>query len=124
MGLRETFQKAAQTAFVAVGDVPETAYYYQHGSTAYDASAGVTSVTTLMYLVSMVFTRYKKEQVDNENILNSDVLALIPQANLSAVPTVHDFIRRVEASVSVEYAVVDYQQDPAAALWKFQLRKP
>jgi len=124
MGLRDTFSKAAQTVFTAAGDIVEDAYYYSRGSTSYNASSGTTSVTDSRYLVSMIFSHYAAAQVDNVNVLNTDLLGLIPQANLPPVPTLHDMIRRIEAGASVEYAVLNIQQDAAAATLTFQLRKP
>jgi hypothetical protein len=124
MGLRETLSNAAKTAFTATGDIPESVSYYTRGSVIYDASAGTTSVTDTRYLVSMIFVGYSQSEIDNANILNSDVKGLIPQANLSAVPSMHDYVRRIISGTSVEYSVLNIEEDPAAAIWKFQLRKP
>lgn len=127
MGLRETLSNAAKTAFVAVGDIPETAYYYQEGmsSTSYDISTGtVSTVTGSPYIVSMVFVRYTQSEVQNEHIEPADMMGLIPQANISAIPVIDDHLYRVEAGASVRYDIIDRQQDPASALWKLQLRKP
>jgi hypothetical protein len=127
MGLRDTLTNAAKTAFVATGDIPETAYYYQdtYTSTAYDISTGVVSTTSASpYVVSMIFVQYSQKERESENIEPADMKGLIPQANISAVPAIDDHLYRVEAGASVRYDVIDREQDPAAALWKLQLRKP
>lgn len=124
MGLRETLSKGAQTAFTAAGDVPESATYYQIGSTSYDVSSGVASVPTTSYVASFIFTSYKNYELNNEHIEPADVKGIIPQANISALPVIDDYLFRVEAGASVRYDVVAVEKDPADALWKLQLRKP
>lgn len=124
MGLRDTLSKAAQTAFTAAGDVPVTTYYYQTGSTVYDASTGTTSTGTSQYVVSMIFSRFSTGEILDESVLPSDQLGLIPQANISTIPQVDDYLMAIESGVSARYDVIGIQQDPASALWKLQLRKP
>lgn len=124
MGLRETLSKGAQTAFIAAGDVPELAYYYQTGSSVYDVSAGTVSATTSQYLASFIFTAYSNKELENENIEPADVKAIIPQANISVVPVIDDYLYRIEFGASVRYDVIRRDRDPADAIWKLQLRKP
>jgi len=124
MGLKDTFQKAAQTAFTAAGDVVEDGWYYSLVSTRYDVSAGYVSAYQNQYLISAIFTQFKKEKIDNEKILPTDLLMLIPQRNMTPHPKPNDVVQRLEQETSVVYEVIDYQQDPAGALYKIQLRKP
>lgn len=124
MGLRDVFRTAAQTAAAAFGDVFSSVQYTTMGSTVYDASAGVASTTSTDYVVSMVFTTYSQFEIDGTKILPTDVKALIPQVNLTPTPTMNDEVMRIEAGASVFYEIVNIQQDPAGALWEFQLRKP
>lgn len=125
MGLRETFTNAAKTVFTAVGDIPEACTYYSRGADAYDASTGVVSTTVSTVVANFVFFNYNKSQIDGEHVEPADVKATIPQANISSiVPNVDDYLMRIEAGASVRYDVVGVEQDPAAALWNLQVRKP
>ena len=124
MGLRDTFQKAGATIFAAVDDVKETAYFYNIGSTIYDASAGVASVTESRYIVSAVFLNYKKSEVDDNKIKPTDLKALMLQTDGVFEPTMNDRLKRIEAGSSVLYEVKNVEQDPVGALWTLQLRKP
>ncbi len=123
MGLRDTFKKAAQTAFQAAGDVKETAYYYQRGSVVYNVSTGIASATDSQYVVSMIFSNYNQREIDNESILPTDVRGMIPQNKMTPTPKMDDYIRRVESGSSVTYEIRNIVTDPAGALWEFQLRK-
>lgn len=124
MGLRETLSKAAQTAIVATGDIPVTTYFYSIGSTTYDTSTGVASVGSTVYVVSMIFTRFNTNEIMDENIEPTDQKGIIPQANISVIPKIDDYLQIVESGVSVRYDVVGKQKDPADAIWKLQLRRP
>ena len=122
--LREAFRNAALAVFNAAGDVIEDSWFYSIGSTVYDASSGVSSATSKMQVVSMLFSAYDDRNIDGTNVLPTDMLGTIPQTSLYPRPTVDDEVQRLEAETSVLYAVVDVKQDPAGAIWKIQLRKP
>jgi hypothetical protein len=125
MGIRDVFSKGAQTIFAAVGDVPETAYYYVHASAVYDVSSGTVSTGASAVVTTMVFENYTNMDVANKNVKPTDLKATIPQAYLSAIyPDTRDHVQKIEAGVSVRYDVIDIGQDPAGATWEFQLRKP
>jgi len=125
MGLRDTFAKAAQTIFTAVGDIKTTAYYYAHATATYDVSSGTVSTGTSLVVTSMIFENFSQREIMNESIEPTDVKGTIPQAYLSGiVPSIKDHVQVIEAGVSVRYDVVHKKQDPASATWELQLRKP
>jgi len=125
MGLRNTFSKAAQTIFTAIGDVPPTVYYYAHATAVYDVSSGTVSTGAGVTVTTMVFENYKQTDLRNANVEPTDVKGTIPQAYISGiVPSVKDHIQTVEAGASVRYDIIDKMQDPAGATWELQLRKP
>lgn len=124
MGFRNLFSNAAKTAFTAFGDVPETTYYYAHGSAVYDASSGTVSTGTTQVVVSMIFEQYDQRDVDNANIEPTDLRGMIPQENLSVIPDTRDHIVRIDAGVSTQFDIQNIAQDPAAAMWMLQLRRP
>jgi len=125
MGLKSVFSNAAQTAFAAAGDVPASARFEMVGSSVYDASSGVTSALSSSIMTTMLFSNFSRAQIDNENVLPTDVRALLPQAYISGiVPATDNRVHKVEAGASTEYTVIEYGQDPAGATWWLQLRKP
>jgi len=124
MGLKSVFQKAAQTAFTAAGDVAASATYAAHGSAITNTSAGTASVPITRYMVSMIFDMYKEREIINSEIRPTDLKGSIPQLNLTPVPAIGDDIRKVEAGATAVYEIINIKTDPADALWEFQLRKP
>jgi hypothetical protein len=125
MGLRDVFANAAETIFIAAGDVPITTYYYAHATAVYDVSSGVVSTGVSLTVTSFIFENYKQIDVENKNIEPTDLKGTIPQARLAGVvPSVKDHIQIVEAGASVRYDVVNKKQDPAQATWELQFRKP
>ena len=123
MGLRDLVQKTVRTAMLAVGDIAEDAYYYQYSSANYDASSGVVSAGVTGSLVSMVFHAYEKREIDNVNILPTDLKGIVDQLRFGIAPTNNDYVYKIESGVSVKYEVQGFTEDPAAAHFEFHLRK-
>ena len=123
MGLKDTFKAAAETTAQAFGDVFTSAVYEAEATTVYDVSAGTTSIVSSRYLVSMLFSKYKSMEIDGSMVKPTDIKGIIPQNNLTPAPDLNDRVIRVEAGASVVYEIRNIQQDPADAIWKFQLRK-
>lgn len=123
MGLKDTFKRAAVTAFNAFDDIPEEVSFQTYASSDYNVSTGVASAYAQRTLSTMVFTRYKEHQIDGERIQFNDVMGLTPQNKLPIRPKKDDKVHRIENEQSVVYDILDIHEDPAAATWKFQLRK-
>jgi hypothetical protein len=122
MGMREAFKKAAQVAFIAVGNVKETVIYRSKtsASTSYDPDTGVTTDSYTDYSVAMIINKSQATQIDNRVILENDYDAMIPVDNLTSTPKLHDQIIRNTTDIC---DIVWFHVDAAAALWTFQIRK-
>jgi hypothetical protein len=121
MGLQETFQKAAQTAVTAFGDVGVSTNYESLASTTYNASSGVNATTyTTVGGVTVIFDVFKLVQSDGTPVVSEDKKALIPQKSVSTItPKTEDRI----VVGGVIWHVVDVATDPAEALWELRVRK-
>ena len=121
MGLRRVMDKAAGAAMKAVGNVPASANYMSVSSTTtYDASSGTTTLsTTDVNGIKAIITGFKVAEIDGERIRTEDRTAVVVGASISTVaPKVQD---RMKIDGSTFY-VIDFQTDPAEAIWKFHIR--
>jgi len=123
MGLRDTFKNAAQTALSAAGDVVENAHLYQEGSSVHNVSSGTVSTIDSRYLLSAIFSKYKAYEIVGSHIQPHDLKATLAQKGFSPIPTVNDYVVRIEDNCSTRYDVVDVKQDAAGATWNLQIRK-
>lgn len=124
MGLKNTFQTAAQTVLAAFGDVGETASLFKASSdkpvynplTASPATAGTS------YTISQVmYYNFAVKQIDNEKVLPTDEIAMIPSLNITVIPEVDDIITKADTS---EWKIVNLlPTDPAKALWLCHIRR-
>jgi hypothetical protein len=123
MGLANTIQKAAQTAFKAIGDIPLTCTYTSVGASIYDPQTGGYDSTDTPYTgLKIVFEDFNPKEVNDAGgaILATDRKASIPNINLTPTPKITDFITD---SDSVQWSIKDVLIDPARALWLFQVRR-
>jgi len=122
MGLKEAFKKAAQSAFVAAGNIRETVSYRSKtaASASYDPIEGVITDAYTDYSVAMIINKSRSVQNDNRAILENDDDAMIPVDNLTPAPKLHDQIVRNTTEI---WDIVWFKTDPALALWTFQIRK-
>lgn len=123
MGLDAVFQNAARTAFGVFKDVVTSVRYETVATTTYDASSGVVSAHGFAGIVSVIFSKYRRQQVDGDRIKPQDVKVLVLPDQLPAVPRADDKFHVVEANCSVTYRILDSSVDPATALYIMQARK-
>jgi len=121
MGLRETFQTAAQTIVTAAGNVAVSTNYESLTSATYDSSAGTNAaVFATVGGVSVIFEAFTLRAPDGSLITTEDKKALIPALSLPSVtPEAKD--RIIEAGAI--WRVVESKIDPAGALWELRVRK-
>ena len=121
MSIKSVFKSAAQTIFTAFGDIPLSSTYTSVGKKELRVHTGkVTSTDTDYTSVNIIYTKYSKSEIDGVNILSSHVKALIPFENLTPTPKKSDKITDSNGEV---WGVVDWNKDPADALWIIQLEK-
>lgn len=123
MGLADIVQKAAKTAFKAIGDIPLTCTYTDKGMPVYDPASGTYSSSDTDYTgLKFVFENYEANEVSASGgvILTTDQKASIPNLNLTPTPQIKDLITD---SDSVVWVIENIKTDPAKALWIFQVRR-
>jgi len=123
MGLADVIQKAAKTAFKAIGDVPLTCTYTSKGTPVYVPATGAyTSTDTDYASLSILFEDYTAQEITEAGgvILNTDQKASIPNLNLTPTPKITDYITD---SNSQKWTVENVKIDPARALYIFQARR-
>ncbi len=123
MGLSSTVQKAAQTAFKAIGDIPLTCTYTSLGTQTYDATYGdFYSQNTDYSNLKIVFEDFNPMKVADSGgaILATDKKLSIPQLSLTPTPKLSDYITDSDGFV---WRIKDILTDPARALWLFQARR-
>ena len=123
MGLAETVQSAAKTAFVAIGNIPLTCTYTSKGTPVYNTTTGAyTSTDTDYNGLSILFEDYSAREITEAGgaILSTDQRASIPNVNLTPTPKITDYITDSNSQKwTVELALID----PARALWVLQCRR-
>ena len=123
MGLAETVQSAAKTAFVAIGNIPLTCTYTSKGTPVYNTTTGAyTSTDTDYNGLSILFEDYSAREITEAGgaILSTDQRASIPNVNLTPTPKITDYITD---SNSQKWIVEEALIDPARALWILQCRR-
>ena len=123
MGLAETVQSAAKTAFVAIGNIPLTCTYTSKGTPVYNTTTGAYTSTDTDYTgLSILFEDYSAREITEAGgaILSTDQRASIPNVNLTPTPKITDYITDSNSQKwTVELALID----PARALWVLQCRR-
>ena len=133
MGFREMAANIAVTAFNTFGNVQQACTYRSKTSASptYTPSSGEVVDTYTDIPTTMIFTSFRSDEISNpgSNITNEDTLneirktdmkAIVPSRRLPVTPKMNDIV--ILSSESWE--VISVKQDPAGALWTFQLRKP
>jgi len=123
MGLKEAFQNAAVAAFNAAGNIKTSVTYRSKTNInpSFEPSTGTITDSYTDYTdVEFIFLKYEVKEIDGKSILRNDRKAIIPVTNLTPTPKRDDII----LLSSIPWNVVEFNTDPADALWEFQLRKP
>ena len=127
MGLANTIQSAAKTAFKAIGNVAITCTYTSKGTQTYNVTTGLYTSTDTTYPTAgqpdlkFLFEDYSSAELADQNILSTDQKATIPQLNLTPTPKKTDYLTDDN---SVVWQIEGIGQDSARATWVLQVRKP
>jgi len=133
MGFREMAANIAVTAFNTFGNVQQACTYRSKTSAtpSYTPSTGAVVDTFTDIPTTMIFTSFRADEITNpgssfttEDIVNevrkTDMKAIVPSQRLPVTPKMNDVV-----ILNLElWEVFSVKQDPAGALWTFQLRKP
>ena len=123
MGLADVVQKAAQTAFKVIGNIPLTCTYSSKGVSVYNPATGAYTSTDTDYAgLSILFEDYTVQEITEAGgvILSTDQKASIPNLNLIPTPKITDYI--IDSN-SQKWTVENVKIDPARALWIMQVRR-
>lgn len=120
MGLRETFQKAAQTAMNVAGNVAIPVIYREMTNDAgYDPSTGIVTEYEVAYKVNMLFDLNLSDDIKNVAIDQNEKIGYIAVSDLEPTPKVDD---RIEIDY-IDWTVTEVMTDPADALWILKIKK-
>jgi len=119
MGLKEAFQKAAAAAFNAAGNVKIAITYSSVPNPTYVPATGVVTEAETDYSVNAIREEYKSKEIDNVNIKPKDIKFLILYEDLTIILSTKDYV----TIGATRWNVVDWEIDPADALWTIQVRQ-
>lgn len=119
MGLKETIQRAAQTAIEATGNIPVASTYISKGVPSYDAETGEVIEVVNTQTVNVIVETYKSKEVDGVNIKDKDRKLLIAKLDLTVTPAEDDSV----VMNGNKWNIITFEIDPAEALWVIQVRR-
>jgi len=122
MGIGTTVQTAVQAAFDILDDMLTTVTYRSKssGSATYNTTTGAVSESYTSYSVAGLLVRYQSQEIDNVVIQPTDQKLLVPALDLAVVPKLNDVV----VIGSVNWQVMNFSKDPAAAMYIIQIRLP
>lgn len=122
MGLKETFQNAAEAIITGFGNVANTSLaYHSLGTYAYNATTGgqTESGGTDITIIA-IYDEIESEELQDRPIKMTDRKLLVANNDISVTPKVSDYV----TISSVNWNVIDLATDPAEALYTLFVRKP
>ena len=131
MGLREAFQKAAQATVKAFGNVPIVVTYTVYGTKTYDPETEIVTTPETDYTgIKMFFSSYsEKELAADENILPTDIKAILAAQDLAGVQISPNNTVTVTSAASITirsgdtFSVIgEPRTDAAEAVYEIHLR--
>ena len=103
-------------------DIQKLATYQSCATPSYDPATGaITSPTTVYPDIPVIFTSFKRIEIDGEAIRAEDQKVLIATQDLIPTPTVNDTIIAANGTL---WSVMGIRTDPAGAAWVLQVRRP
>lgn len=131
-GIRGIFKSAAKTITTAFGNVPLTVTY-SRSTTTYNATTNTEDTTTTNYPnLKMFFMEVVEEQTGKavssfKDVKPTDVIGSIPVDNLNLIPYNTDIVTVTSPATETAYynktfKVLDYNTDPAEAMYQIHLR--
>ena len=121
MGLKETFQNAAESIIDAFGNVATTSLaYHSLGTFSYNATTGAnTESGDTDTTIKTIFDEINSSEIQDRDILATDRKLLVANKDISVTPKVGDYV----TISSDKWNVVDWVTDPAEALYEIFIRR-
>lgn len=122
MGFADLAKNLAVAGFKIAGNILITCTYTSKGTQTYNPATGLYTGSDTSYSgLKFLFEDYSSQEIDDQNILRTDMKASIPQLSLTPTPKKQDYLTD---SDSVVWQVEGIGKDPARAMWVLQVRKP
>ena len=121
MGLKETFQNAAESLIAAFGNVAATGLsYHSLGTFSYNTTTGAQTETGgSTVTITAIYDAVQSEEIQDRDIRMTDRKLLVANNDISVTPKVGDYV----TIDSIRFNVVDYKTDPAEALYEIFVRR-
>jgi hypothetical protein len=120
MGLKETFQNAAEVIVNGFGNVANSLSYHSLGTFSYAPTTGaLTESGDSDVTITAIYDEIKSEEIQDRNIKMTDRKLLVANNDISVTPKVNDYV----TIDGVQYNVVDFISDPAEALYEIYVRR-
>ena len=114
MGLKETFQNAAEQIVTSFGNVASTLAYHSLGTFSYNTTTGVnTESGSSDVSIKAISDEIKSEEIQDRPAKMTDRKLLVANNDISVTPKVGDYV----TIGGNRFNVVDYKVDPAEALY-------
>lgn len=123
MGLRSVIQRAVQTAFVAVGDIPVSVDYKEFDRTTLNTSTGSEAYYFVYEGISGILANYKADEIDGQNILLRDQKLLLAGLDITFTPKSDDRVVITNEEDPEIWEVLDVNTDPVKGLYTCHIRR-
>ena len=120
MGLKEAFQRAAVVAFNAAGNVKISVIYSNSPNPGYNPATGVVAEDQTDYTVNAIRENYEFKDADGINVKPTDIKLMILYEDLTITPYKDQDYVTINGT---RWDVINWQIDPADAVWTFQARQ-
>ena len=120
MGLKSTFQNAAETIIDAFGDVADTLNYHSLGTFSYNPiTGGNTESGDSDVSIKAISDEIQSNEIQGRDVKMTDRKLLVANNDISVTPKVGDYV-----TISGDrFNVIDYSADPAIALYTLFVRR-
>ena len=118
--LRTQVKKAISKGIVALGDLAQRGTYTSVGTPTYNATTGASTTPSTDYAnLRMVFSNFKRMEIDGEAVRQEDQKVLVAALDLVPVPTVND---RITDELGAVWNVIGIMSVPGTLIWTLHVR--
>jgi hypothetical protein len=121
MGLKSVFQNAAAAIITGFDDIATSGIaYHSLGTFSYVAATGVqTESGATNTTIKVIYDEIKSQEIQDRDIKMTDRKLLVANNDISVTPKVGDYV----TIASIKYNIVDFETDPAIALYTLFARR-
>jgi len=120
MGLKSIFQNAASTVITAFGDVADTFVYHSLGTFSYSPTTGAnTESGDSDVSIKAISDEIQSDEIQGRDVKMTDRKLLVANNDISVTPKVGDYV----TIAGSRFNLIDYETDPATALYTMFVRR-